>query len=119
MVSQTSLARVEQSRGQIYERSKSVTKSQILSYIIIYSSGAQPDMLRSLEILCILRSSSRTDDEEKLMVIHEASDHETTQDKELLLKSEMRELNKIGALKTVTKKVGTDALSSYMGLIKR
>ncbi|KAK6612189.1 hypothetical protein H4I96_01402 [Botrytis cinerea] len=46
--------------------------------------------------------------EEKLMAGHEVSDHETTQDRGLLLKSEMRELNKIGALKTVTGKVGTD-----------
>ncbi|CCD46732.1 hypothetical protein BofuT4_P043430.1 [Botrytis cinerea T4] len=46
--------------------------------------------------------------EEKLMAGHEVLDHETTQDRWLLLKSEMRELNKIGALKTVTGKVGTD-----------
>ncbi|TEY69547.1 hypothetical protein BOTCAL_0113g00090 [Botryotinia calthae] len=49
------------------------------------------------------------DNEEKLMARHEASDHETTQDRDLLLKPEMRELNKIGALKTDTEKVGTDA----------
>jgi len=42
------------------------------------------------------------------MAGHEVLDHETTQDRGLLLKSEMRELNKIGALKTVTGKVGTD-----------